>query len=626
MIFDEASQIKPQDAISSLLRANQAIVVGDSKQLPPTTFFEVEVGSSVETREDLESILDETSAVLPNKELLWHYRSRSEELVNFSNHQYYNNRLITFPDNKVDKDSIEFEYVEEGVYDRGKSRQNIPEAKRVAETVEELIEKHPNKTIGVVAFSSAQERAVQEELEKRRSENPALNTYMNKEDTLEEFFVKRLEVVQGDERDIMVFSVGYGPDQAGKISMNFGPLNQSGGERRLNVAITRAREKVIVLSSLQPSNIDLSRTESVGVEHFKKYLKYAKEGENVLARDDSYTETLNFDSSFEEAVYNALEDEGYEVETQIQSSGYSIDLAIKHPNEPGEFILGIECDGAAYHSSKTARDRDRIRQSVLEQLGWNIYRIWSPDWITNRKREINEIKEKIENLTKNNNEAQGNPGEKENPGNDYNLEEIDPDDLDGIHKDIVQYREPNLSFERDIDPVELHKGLIQNQLSELVKRFGPIQKKKAYSKVLETWNISRTGNQLKRKLDSAFNDLAERRGFVERKGFLWPPKNSCNLKIRENHEEKRNIEEIAELEIIKAIYVILSNSYTIKEEDLIKEIARLFGFQRLGKKIKTKTREAIKIMIEERLTERDDGKIKFREIDIDKRVIDILYE
>jgi very-short-patch-repair endonuclease len=225
-----------------------------------------------------------------------------------------------------------------------------------------------------------------------------LDAFISQDNVLDEFFIKNLEMVQGDERDRMIFSVGYGPAQDGTVSTNFGPLNKSGGERRLNVAVTRAKEHITVVCSMLPGDIDLSGSNSTGAKHFKNYLEYAKKGEQALIRSDHVTETLDFDSEFEAAVYDVLDAEGYDVVSQLKSSSYSIDLAIKHPEQPGKFILGIECDGAAYHSSKTARDRDRTRQMILESLGWTIHRIWSPDWASNQEREIRKINEKVETL------------------------------------------------------------------------------------------------------------------------------------------------------------------------------------------------------------------------------------
>ena len=398
VIFDEASQIMPQDSISSLIRAEQAIIAGDTKQLPPTSFFNTDVETDEDVREDLESILDEAAAVLPEIHLRWHYRSRTNELIAFSNQQYYGGRLQTFPENDPGvKTGVDFDFVEDGIYDRGGSRQNMPEARRVVDHVQEFATTDPEKSVGVVAFSAAQERAIRDTLEQRRKEDPKLDRFIDEEDAVGGFFVKSLESVQGDERDVMLFSVGYGPDKGGKITMNFGPLNNDGGERRLNVAITRAKERVILVSSLQPGDIDLGSSPR-GVKDFKTYLEYAKKGEQALIRNDEPAETLAFDSTFEEAVYTALENEGHDVETQIQSSGYSIDLAIKHPEKPGTYLLGIECDGAAYHSSRTARDRNRTRQLILEDLGWTIHRIWSPDWASNREQELAKINDKVEEI------------------------------------------------------------------------------------------------------------------------------------------------------------------------------------------------------------------------------------
>jgi superfamily II DNA or RNA helicase/very-short-patch-repair endonuclease len=399
VIFDEASQIMPQDAVSSLIRAEQAVIAGDTKQLPPTSFFQSDVETTEDVREDLDSILEEAASVLSEKTLRWHYRSKSEELIEFSNHHYYNNDLRTFPENDPEIETgVSFDYVEDGVYDRGGSRKNEIEAQRVIDLIEEHAEQRSDKSLGVVAFSSAQEQAIRDALAERREESPVLDAFVSQDDVLDEFFIKNLEMVQGDERDRMIFSVGYGPAQDGTISTNFGPLNKTGGERRLNVAVTRAKEHITVVCSMLPGEIDLSGSNSTGAQHFKNYLEYARNGEQALLRNDQVTETLDFDSEFEEAVYNALNEQGYDVVSQVQSSSYSIDLAIKHPDKPGKFVLGIECDGAAYHSSKTARDRDRTRQMVLEDLGWTIHRIWSPDWASNRDEELEKINRKVSSL------------------------------------------------------------------------------------------------------------------------------------------------------------------------------------------------------------------------------------
>jgi len=288
VVFDEASQIMPQDAVSSLIRGEQVIIAGDSKQLPPTSFFSADVEAAQDVREDLESILDEAATVLPEKRLLWHYRSQTNDLIEFSNAKYYNGALQTFPDNSPEEDmGVELEYVEDGLYDRGGSSTNDPEARRVLELVREHIEKHSDRSLGVVAFSSAQAQGIRDVIEKERDSDPDLDAFVSEDDALEGFFIKSLENVQGDERDSLIFSVGYGPDSSGKITMNFGPLNHTGGERRLNVAVTRAKKHIQVVSSLQPGEIDLQRTGARGVRDFKHYLEYAKNGGQALARSDT---------------------------------------------------------------------------------------------------------------------------------------------------------------------------------------------------------------------------------------------------------------------------------------------------------------------------------------------------
>lgn len=623
VIFDEASQVMPQDAISSLIRSDQAIIVGDSKQLPPTRFFKADVEEAENVREDLESILDEATAVLPEKSLLWHYRSNSEELIDFSNHQYYNNRLITFPDTEVTDTAVEFDYVEDGVYDRGGSSQNIPEAEHVADRVEQHVEENGDLSLGVVAFSSAQETAIQEELERRRAENPALDAFMSKEDSLHEFFVKRLEVVQGDERDVMIFSVGYGPDKAGKMSMHFGPLNHDGGERRLNVAVTRAKEKVVVVSSIQPGDIDLSRTNSRGVKHFKKYLEYAKNGEEVLTKDTSADQVLNFDSEFEEAVYTRLEKQGCDVVSQVQSSGYSIDLAIKHPEKPGKFVLGIECDGAAYHNSKTARDRDRLRQQVLEDLGWNIHRIWSPDWTHNQEREVKKIDEKIEEIL---DEESISPTTVDEEPQTRPVETVNISKIEGMHQSIIDYEEPPKEPQRDRDPEDIKSTRLRNRLKAVVNNWGPIRKEEAYKTVVRYWDIARVGKRLRRKLDREAKTLRRKNKIVADDAY-WPAESKLDtIPVRKNSEDdSRSIQEIPILEICKASYIVLSNGFKMERADLILETARLFGFQRTGANVRERIDEAVEFLLKQNLAKEEGDLIYLIEGNIDEAIKQELY-
>ncbi len=392
VIFDEASQVRPEDAVGSIMRGGQTIVVGDSKQLPPTSFFQTTAGEDDEVEaEDLESILDECSAVgIGHHMLLWHYRSEHESLIAFSNRYIYDNRLYTFPSASRGEHGVSYVKVADGIYDRGGSRTNVAEARKVTELVFEHFTRTPQRSLGVIAFSESQQLAILDEIDRIRKERPEFEKYFEEGDN-EEFFVKNLENVQGDQRDVIILDIGYARDRNGRMYQNFGPLNRAGGERRLNVAITRAKMQVKVVASIAAE--DIEGTSGVGPRLLKDYLTYAASGgsRDVLLNGLERKNEADFDSPFEEEVYKALSAGGLRLQKQVGCSGYRIDLAVEGPRSPGTYILGIECDGASYHSGKTARDRDRLREKELKKLGWRIHRIWSRDWVLDRGKEVRKV-------------------------------------------------------------------------------------------------------------------------------------------------------------------------------------------------------------------------------------------
>ena len=405
VIFDEASQITTWDAIGAIARGNQTIVVGDPKQLPPTNFFrraDDEEDDVPEVERDMPSILDEVSvAGVPKRYLNWHYRSRDEALIAFSNHHYYSDNLVTFPAPSTGSDAIKFHKVD-GIYARGGGRVNKVEAKAIAEMVEQRLtawleipeaERH---TLGVITFNAEQQSLILDLLDDIRRRNGALEWFFADERE-EPVIVKNLENIQGDERDLMLFSVTFGPDLAGKLTMNFGAINHEGGEKRLNVAITRARRELHVFSSIRAEQIDLDRTHAIGVRDLKAFLDYAERGPIALPASDQGPLGAA-ESPFEEAVANALRQQGWEVRHQIGVSGFRIDLGVVHPGYAGRYLAGIECDGATYHSSATARDRDKVRQAVLEGLGWTILRVWSTDWFQDSPTVVSRLHEQLEQL------------------------------------------------------------------------------------------------------------------------------------------------------------------------------------------------------------------------------------
>ena len=416
VIFDEASQIAVWDAVGAISRGKNVIIVGDPQQMPPTNFFQRGERENMEDDDwvDQESILDEAIAAGTIKHrLICHYRSKHESLIAFSNYFYYQNELVTYPANTIDKTRVRLCRIEDGLYSRGADRTNPKEAQAIVEEVKRRLEDPElcKLSIGIVTLNLEQQRLIENLLDdmRRNSENESrdngsesLEKYFNGEEG-DPVFVKSLETVQGDERDVILLSIGYGPTEPGAqtMSMNFGPLNRQGGERRLNVAITRATTEMLIYCSFDSSMIDLTRTSAtaVAVKHLKKYLKYAETGDpQVFGGADDSPRPPSYDSEFEKSVAQQLRAKGWEVRTQVGVGKFRIDLGVINPNKQGEFLAGIECDGATYHSSPTARDRDRNRQMILERLGWKILRIWSVHYFRDRRTVIDRVDQELREL------------------------------------------------------------------------------------------------------------------------------------------------------------------------------------------------------------------------------------
>lgn len=409
VVFDEASQITVWDAVGSIARGNNVIIVGDPKQMPPSNFFSKSGNDDSSDEEDLESILDQAlSARLPHHRLTGHYRSKHESLIAFSNSHYYENSLVTFPSAETKASAVTMHRVD-GLYSKGKNRNNIIEANAVADfIVASLQQKNQTLTFGIVTLNSEQQRCIEDALDDRRRKHPFIEKFFQGSRKYDPIFVKNLESVQGDERDVIILSLGYGPTepQAKTMSMNFGPLNKQGGERRLNVAITRATTEVHVFSSFDSSMIDLSRTSALAVQHLKYFLEFAEKGPIALPETANAEYGVDqFDSYFEEAVAYALRAKGWIVQTQVGVGKFRIDMGIVHPDAPGQFLAGIECDGATYHSSPAARDRDRVRHIILKNLGWNLLRIWSTDYFIDPSEIIEKVHVQLTELLAKDKEA-----------------------------------------------------------------------------------------------------------------------------------------------------------------------------------------------------------------------------
>jgi transcription elongation GreA/GreB family factor/very-short-patch-repair endonuclease len=396
VIMDEASQLKPEEAIGSVARGGQLVVVGDPKQLPPTSFFsrmtqDGDGGDDHFTTTDAESILDVCSSHFrPTRSLRWHYRSQHHSLIAFSNHSFYRGNLIIFPSpyGQGGKLGVRAVYLADAIYE---NQTNLREAKRVVEAVVEHIATRPSESLGIVTLNIKQRDLIAEFLEERLKSVRGADSYRDHW-VIEgqPLFIKNLENVQGDERDAIIISTTFGkPAGSSAVRQNFGPISRQGGWRRLNVLFTRAKKSIALYTSLRPEDIVMDGTTPDGTKALRNYLEYARTGS--LA---TYEETdREPDSDFEISVMDMLKLRGYEVTPQLGVAGYRIDIAVKHPDAPGSYLAAIECDGASYHSALSVRDRDRIRQEILESLGWRgrIWRIWSTDWFRSPRQETEKL-------------------------------------------------------------------------------------------------------------------------------------------------------------------------------------------------------------------------------------------
>lgn len=600
VIFDEASQVTPWDAVNCIYRGDQLIVAGDSKQLPPTSFFERgmvdDEGSDEDelTEEVMESILGSCEALLPSETLRWHYRSQHEHLIAYSNHHFYSNRLVTFPAPVLESSrlGVHFHHVEDGIYDRGRSRTNRVEARVVAERVISHLRDDSDRSIGVVTFSAAQTEAVLDELEKARMANPDLEEFFT-DNRLDGVFVKNLEAVQGDERDVIVFSVGYAYDEHGKFTMAFGPLTSDAGPRRLNVAVTRARQQVEVVSSVRAHDFSLTDSASPGAHLLKKYLEFAEQGPESLR---SEIESLGgeYESPFEESVAEEVRALGYQVLPQVGVGGFRIDLGVVNPNAPGQFTLGIECDGATYHSSPTARDRDRLRQEVLEGLGWRIHRIWSWDWVRERHNEVDRLREAIEAslaspqrpvapIAKTAGAAPTQAREREVVA----VHEIQASDDANRLPWVSRYELADLSpfksrfeFHDPLSAETLVRGL-----SRLLEVEAPISIGYAIKRLATANGISRRGGRVMATGSTVVQSAIDA-GLAERRGeFLWRPGQALGtVRIPDPAKPatRRSIEDIAPEELAVTVARLREASGALDKQGLVGQAARVLGFSRTG--------------------------------------------
>ncbi|WP_136524125.1 DUF3320 domain-containing protein [Geomonas ferrireducens] len=630
VVFDEASQIPVWDAVGAIARGKEAVIVGDPKQLPPTNFFSrADGGDGADADDnlvdDLESILDDCiAAQLPERHLNWHYRSRHESLIAFSNYHYYGNRLLTFPSPHQEL-GVSYRNVV-GEYDKGKSRTNRAEANAVvAEVLRRLLDPHLSTfSIGIVTFSQAQQQLIDDLLEETRRQNPSIEPYFA-DGAVEPVFIKNLENVQGDERDVIFFSICYGPDAAGRVSMNFGPMNRDGGERRLNVAITRARQEVVVFSTLRAEHIDLSKTRSQGVADLKCFLDYAERGPVAITERRSADGEGECESPFEAQVCDALRDKGYIVHPQVGCSGYRIDLGIVDPERPGRYLLGVECDGANYHRSKTARDRDKLRESILIGLGWSIHRVWSTDWWERPAEELARIEVAIEAAIK----ASKAPNAAAEfaaqliaaaPSNAANtsLTEAPLSVPLPAHEPVLPVYEPFVVREIKGTPDDFYDAKsdasIRSLIEAVVRLEGPVSHELVARRVAEHWEVGRITSRTIKRIEGLTGkaDVKVVRGAEGT--FLWAPSQDSRsftlFRIAgESEGSKRDAEDLPPQEVANAALHVLEQHVSLPVADLVRETARLLGYQRTGPAVDKAIRGGIGVLVKNRRAKEEGGNV-----------------
>lgn len=609
IIFDEASQLPPEDSVGSILRGRQLIVVGDPKQLPPTDFFTATAADGAvpltedgtPLYEDSESILEALQgAGLPNDRLRWHYRSAHESLINFSNISFYDADLHTFPSVETSSDvhGLQFEYVADGIYE-GKGL-NLAEARRVVDEVarfaREQLERSARgerpQSLGVGTFNLRQQLAIQDELELRRRSEPAIEPFFDR-GVAEPFFIKNLENIQGDERDVIFLSVTYGRGVDGKIRYNFGPLNGQNGWRRLNVLTTRARHHMRVFSSMRGDEIHAAATSSPGPRLLREFLLYAERGRLESMQVSAAADT---ESAFEREVFQELSRRGVQLVPQIGVSKYRIDFGVLDDALPGRFVCGIECDGVAYHNTETARDRDRLRQQVLESRGWTLHRVWSTDWFKDRPGQIERLLRLIEESRTRARE------EKEAEQQARKRLEIEAATRAAEEAEAARQEAASIaastagkSYERPIastytvtpgegqfagkDILEAPQSQLIKAVVDVVTHEAPIHSADLFTRVAGMWGC-RIGNRIQARIQEACAS-AERGGLIQRRGeFFWIP--DCKPRFRSRGGTRIPGNRIAPEEYTEAILAVLGTGFGFSRPHLIQEVRSVFGFSRTG--------------------------------------------
>lgn len=626
VVFDEASQLPTSKAVGALARGVNAIVVGDPKQMPPTSFFASSTTDDDHLdEEDMESILDDCLALnMPQTHLLWHYRSRHESLIAFSNSQFYDNKLYTFPSVNDRESHVHLIHVD-GVFERGGKRINKAEAEAVVAELKRRCHDPAcsERSVGVVTFNISQQNLIDDLLTEACKDDAQLEDWAY--NSKEPLFIKNLENVQGDERDVILFSIGYGPDKDGKVSMNFGPLNREGGWRRLNVAVSRARYEMIVYATLTPDQINLSRTSAEGVAALKEFMEFAA-GNHLAEPENSAGSGARNASGIADAICKALKEHGYETDRSIGESAYKIDIGVVDPSNPEKYLLGILLDGSGYEAAKTTRDRELAQINILQGLGWRVTRIWTMDWWDNSEKEIARILREIH-------EAEEAEGESLSPEEfsaivghslEINMPKASNSKDDGsntppraktikaisapktddgvVLKGVVQnvavekkpvtvYRaaqlpESYMSPDDFIMPTYRHCKDVAQRIMTVLNIEGPISEPLLTRRVVQSYSITRAGSRIQQFMSGIYKSMNMNYTTQGEDRFFWKstqnPHTYTGFRANGEGTSKRDAKEIPVQEAANAVCRALEEQFSLSHEDLIRAAANLMGISRIG--------------------------------------------
>ena len=620
VIFDEASQVRPQEALGALIRSEQAIVIGDTQQLPPTSFFDQVVEDTMIEADDqdvpmvgeMESILHQCRRSFTTKRLTWHYRSQHESLIAVSNREFYNNELRIYPSSiaKAPNLGLELRRLSDTTYDRGRSGVNRGEARAVADAVVKHYGATPQRSLGVGTFSVKQQQAILEEVELRRRDRPDLDAYFDR-DYPERFFVKNLETIQGDERDVIYVSVGYGFDAARRFSQHFGPVNFQGGERRLNVLFTRARKHCVLFSNFGGEQIAVDEGSPFGVRALKAFLEYADTHE---LPEDGHP-LFDAESPFEDSVAEALRAEGHEVVHQVGCAGFRVDLAIRDPKAPGRYLIGIECDGRKYHSSPVARDRDRLRQQILESRDWRIHRVWSTDWYRSRAQAERRLLVTVADA-----HASSNLGQAElfeecddaelNPMDQATVAEFE--EIEAAHYAICD----SLGFTPAGDLHQQSLAVLCSVIEAVVQVESPVHKDEVVRRVRTLWGVGKAGPRIRRALERGVLAAGKRHSIRVRGPFLWWTDQKVIPVRRRGIDPPPDISLICEEEIAEAAKMVLESQFATAKDELVVATARLLGIGSTRHRVATRIGRVIAKQKEKgKLVLDGDGRLHLAHVD-----------